>query len=305
MTRTPKALKLTHNWLGRLFMNRKALGRGLGALLSSDRTVDLGSETSEVELDSIVPGPMQPRTHFDEASLESLADSIRTHGIVQPLLVRRRDGGYELIAGERRWRAAKLAGISRVPVVVKEVPDDSLLEIALIENIQRENLNPIEEAQAYKKLIDTVGLTQESLASRVGRDRTYITNYLRLLRLPADVQQLVKEGRLSTGHARALLALSHEDLQRRIARQIIDGGLSVRVTEQLVQKTSEEKPTRRSAPQAVDPNVKAAETKLRRALGTQVKILQAADGRGKVEISFFSTQDLDRIYTLLMSPAQV
>src|ERR1044072_4629668 len=135
-------------------MNRKALGRGLGALLSSDSTVDLGAEPTEVDIESIVPGLMQPRTHFDEASLESLADSIRTHGIVQPLLVRRRDGGYELIAGERRWRAARLAGISRVPIVVKEVPDDSVLEIALIENIQRENLNPIEEAQAYKKLIE-------------------------------------------------------------------------------------------------------------------------------------------------------
>src|SRR5215213_4478799 len=225
-------------------MNRKALGRGLGALLSADSTVDLGAEPSEVDLDSIVPGPMQPRTHFDEASLESLADSIRTHGIVQPLLVRRRDGGYELIAGERRWRAAKLAGISRVPVVVKEVPDDNLLEIALIENIQRENLNPIEEAQAYKKLIEAVGLTQEALASRVGRDRSYITNYLRLLRLPEDLQQLVKEGRLSTGHARTLLALSHEDLQRKVARQIMDGGLSVRATEQLVHKSTEEKPAR-------------------------------------------------------------
>lgn len=281
-------------------MNRKALGRGLGALLSSDSTIDLGAEPSEVDIDAIVPGPMQPRTHFDEAALENLAESIKTHGIVQPLLVRRRDGGYELIAGERRWRAAKLARISRVPVVVKEIPDDSLLEIALIENIQRENLNPIEEAQAYKKLIETVGLTQESLASRVGRDRSYITNYLRLLRLPDDVQQLVKEGRLSTGHARTLLSLEQMDLQRRIARQIIDGGLSVRATEQLVQKASEAKPARRSAPQAVDPNIKAAETKLRRALGTQVKILQAADGRGKVEISFFNAQDLDRIYTLLM-----
>src|SRR5678816_655628 len=269
-------------------MNRKALGRGLGALLSSDSTIDLGAEPSEVDLDSIVPGPMQPRTHFDEGSLENLAASIRSHGIVQPLLVRRRGNQYELIAGERRWRAAKLAGITRVPVVVKEVPDDNLLEIALIENIQRENLNPIEEAQAYKKLIETVGLTQESLATRVGRDRSYITNYLRLLRRPDDVQQLVKEGRLSTGHARTLLAVDQVDVQRRLARQILDGGLSVRATEQLVQKATEEKPARRSAPKAVDPNIKAAETKLRRALGTQVKILQAADGRGRVEISFFT-----------------
>ena len=285
-------------------MNRKALGRGLGALLSSDSTIDLGAEPSEVDLDSIVPGPMQPRTHFDEAALESLAESIRSHGIVQPLLVRRKGDRYELVAGERRWRAAKLAGITRVPVVVKEVPDESLLEIALIENIQRENLNPIEEAQAYRKLIDTVGLTQESLASRVGRDRSYITNYLRLLKLTDDVQQLVKEGRLSTGHARALLALNHPDLQRRVARQVIDGGLSVRVTEQLVQKASEEKPARRP-PLPIDPNIKAAETKLRRALGTQVKILQAADGKGKLEISFFNTRDLDRIYNLLVPPAQM
>lgn len=288
-------------------MNRKALGRGLGALLSSDRTIDLGPEPSEVDLDSIVPGPMQPRTHFDDASLESLAGSIRTHGIVQPLLVRRRESGYELIAGERRWRAAKLAGLSRVPVVVKDVPDESLLEIALIENIQRENLNPIEEAQAYKKLIETVGLTQEALASRVGRDRSYITNYLRLLKLPDDLQQLVKEGRLSTGHARTLLAVSHLDLQRRLARQIIDGGLSVRATEQLVHKATEEKPARTAtAPHPVDPNIRAAETKLRRALGTQVKIIQlAGDGRGKVEISFFNNQDLDRIYNLLMSESRM
>src|ERR1043165_7558469 len=236
-------------------MNRKALGRGLGALLSSDSTVDLGAEPSEVDIESIVPGPMQPRTHFDEASLQNLADSIRAHGIVQPLLVRRRDGGYELIAGERRWRAAKLAGISRVPVVVKEVPDDSLLEIALIENIQRENLNPIEEARAYKKLIETVGLTQESLASRVGRDRSYITNYLRLLRLPDDLQLLVVEGRLSTGHARKLPALSHVDLQRRMARKIIDDGLSVRATELLVHKASEEKPAKKTPANREDPNV--------------------------------------------------
>jgi ParB family chromosome partitioning protein len=287
-------------------MNRKALGRGLGALLSSDRTIDLGAEPTEVDLDSIVPGPMQPRTHFDEASLESLAESIRSHGIVQPLLVRRRDGGYELVAGERRWRAAKIAGLTRVPVIVKEVPDESLLEIALIENIQREDLNPIEEAQAYKKLIETVGLTQEALASRVGRDRSYITNYLRLLRLPDDLQQLVKEGRLSTGHARTLLALSHPDQQRRIARQIIDGGLSVRMTENIVQKLVEGKSARSAAaPRTVDPNVRAAESKLRRALGTQVKILMSDQGRGKVEISFFNSQDLDRIYNLLVNPARM
>lgn len=285
-------------------MNRKALGRGLGALLSSDSTIDLGSEPTEVDLDSVVPGPMQPRTHFDEGSLEGLADSIRSQGIIQPLLVRRHGDRYELIAGERRWRAARLAGLSKVPVVVKDVADKDLLEIALIENIQRENLNPIEEAQAYQRLIENVGLTQEALAARVGRDRSYITNYLRLLRLPEDLQKLVVEGRLSTGHARTILGLPHVDQQRRIARQVIDGALSVRATEHLVRKAVDGTPAKTVA--AVDPNIRAAETKLRRALGTQVRIVQLrGEGQGKVEISFFSNQDLDRIYNLLLSATQV
>jgi ParB family chromosome partitioning protein len=281
-------------------MNRKALGRGLGALLSSDRTIDLGTEPTEVDVDAIVPGPMQPRTHFDEGSLEGLADSIRSHGIVQPLLVRRQGERYELIAGERRWRAARLAGLTKVPVVVRDVPDKDLLEIALIENIQRENLNAIEEAQAYRRLIETVGLTQEELAARVGRDRSYITNYLRLLKLPEDLQKLVIEGRLSTGHARTILGLSHVDLQRKVARQVIDGGLSVRATEHLVRKAVEGAPAKTAS--TVDPNIRAAESKLRRALGTQVRIVQLrGEGAGKVEISFFSNQDLDRIYNLLIS----
>src|SRR5687768_12369757 len=283
-------------------MNRKALGRGLGALLSSDRTVDLGADPTEVEVDAIVPGPMQPRTHFDEGSLEGLADSIRSHGIVQPLLVRRQGERYELIAGERRWRAAQIAGLTKVPVLVRDVPDRDLLEIALIENIQRENLNAIEEAQAYKRLIETVGLTQEELAARVGRDRSYITNYLRLLKLPDDLQKLVVEGRLSTGHARTILGLSHVDLQRKVARQVIDGGLSVRATEHLVRKAVDGAPAKTAS--TVDPNVRAAESKLRRALGTQVRIVQLrGEGQGKVEISFFSNQDLDRIYNLLLSAA--
>src|ERR1051326_5314679 len=279
-------------------MNRKALGRGLGALLSSDATIDLGSEPTEVDVNAIVPGPMQPRMHFDEGALEGLADSIRTHGVVQPLLVRRRGQVYELIAGERRWRAARLAGLAKMPVVVKDVPDKDLLEIALIEKIQREKLNPIEEAQAYQRLFENVGLTQEALAARVGRDRSYITNYLRLLKLPDDLQQLVVEGRLSTGHARTILGLSHIDQQRKLARQVIDGGLSVRATEHLVRKdvdgTAPPKPA------------SEGETKLRRALGTQVRIVQLrGEGQGKVEISFFSNQDLDRIYNLLLSAAQV
>ena len=284
-------------------MNRKALGRGLGALLSSsDRTIDLQDDPYEIAVELVDAGPAQPRTHFDEDSLERLADSIRSHGVVQPILVRRRGERYELIAGERRWRAAKIAGLSKIPVVVKEIPDEDLLEIALIENIQREDLNPIEEAQAYKKLIETVGLTQEALAGRLGRDRSYITNYLRLLRLPADIQQLVKQGTLTTGHARTLLGLTHVDLQRRIARRIIEEDLSVRSTEKIVKSAAEGKASIKGVPPVKpnDANVRAAEAKLRRILGTQVRIVQRANNSGgKVEISFFNGEDLDRIYSIL------
>lgn len=282
-------------------MNRKALGRGLGALLASDRTIDL-PEPGEIDIDAIDPGPMQPRTRFDEKALSQLADSIKSHGIVQPILVRPRGNRYEVVAGERRWRAAKLAGLTKIPAVVREVADGDLLEIALVENLQREDLNPIEEAHAYKKLIETVGLTQESLAERMGRDRSYITNYLRLLKLPDDIQELVKEKRLSTGHARTILGLSHVDLQRRVARQIISNDLSVRATEALVRKSSTGEPRRTHTQTPTDPNIKAAETKLRRALGTQVRIVQSSqEGTGKLEISYYTSQDLDRIYTLILS----
>lgn len=283
-------------------MNRKALGRGLGALLASDRTIEL-PEPGELEIDSIVPGPMQPRTQFNDDSLNQLADSIRAHGVVQPILVRRAGEKFELVAGERRWRAAKLAGLTTIPAVIREIADKDLLEVSLIENVQREDLNPIEEAHAYSKLIETVGLTQEALAERIGRDRSYITNYLRLLKLPPDIQQLVVEKRLSTGHARTLLGLAHVDQQRMVARQIISDDLSVRATEEIVRKkTGGSSAARRTpSPPSVDPNVRAAETKLRRALGTQVRILEDASGAGKLEISFFSRQDLDRLYTLIMS----
>ena len=226
--------------------------------------------------------------------------------MVQPLLVRRKGGGYELIAGERRWRAAHLAGLTHVPVVVRDVPDEKVLELALIENIQREDLNPIEEAQAYKKLIDSIGLTQESLAERVGRDRSYITNYLRLLRLPEDIRRLIEEGKLSTGHARTLLGTSDVDTQRRIARRIIERGLSVRETERLVRELDE----KGSKPKVVktkenDPNVRAAETKLRRHLGTQVRIAQTQNGQsGRIEIEFYTPADLDRLFRLLLPAAR-
>lgn len=284
-------------------MNRKALGRGLGALLGSDQTISTGSDAFEIDVDLIDPGSMQPRTRFDETSLERLAESVREHGIVQPILVRRKGERYELIAGERRWRAAQKAGLQRIPAVVKEVADSDLLEIALTENVQREDLNPIEEANAYKKLIEQVGLTQDALAARFGRDRSYITNYLRLLKLPSDIQELVETGRLSTGHGRTILGLPHPDEQRRLARMVIEKEMSVRATEAYVKKSVSSSPdTAKQAPKRVDdPNVRAAESKLRRAFGTQVRINQSVpDGAGRIEITFFNGQDLDRIYQLLM-----
>ena len=273
----------------------------MGALLSPNQILDSQSEPLEIPVDLVDAGSMQPRTYFDDAALSSLAESIKSHGIVQPILVRQRGDRYELVAGERRLRAARIAGLSKVPAIVRDIRDEDLLEVALIENIQREDLNPIEEALAYKKLIETVGLTQEALASRVGRDRSYITNYLRLLRLPDDLQDLVKKKRLSTGHARSLLGLPELDQQRRAARLIIESDLSVRATETLVRKQVESAgKSTTPRPRIVDPNTRAAEDKLRRSLGTQVKILTAADGRGKIEISFSDHQELDRLYSYLI-----
>jgi ParB family chromosome partitioning protein len=276
----------------------------LGALLSADRPASFVEDQDEIDVLLIDANPLQPRFNFDQESLEHLAQSIATHGVVQPVVLRRKGDRYELVAGERRWRAAKMAGLERIPAVVREVPDEDLLELALIENIQREDLNPIEEAQAYKKLIETVGLTQESLAERVGRDRSYITNYLRLLRLPEDMQRMVAEGRLSTGHARTLLGLDHVDEQRRVARRIIDKGLSVRETEALVRRLTEGAGKRQGKSRTVaanDANVRAAEERLRRKFSTQVRIVQdQSTSRGRIEIAFYNAADLGRVFDLLM-----
>jgi ParB family chromosome partitioning protein len=286
-------------------MTRKALGRGLGALLSAEGTATATEDASEIPIELIDPSSLQPRTIFDEAKLAELAQSISANGVVQPLLLRRKGPRYELIAGERRWRAAQLAGLVRVPAVIRSVSDDKVLELALIENIQREDLNPIEEARAYKKLIDTVGLTQETVAERVGRDRSYVTNYLRLLKLPNDLQDLLQRGKLSTGHARALLGAEHVEVQRRLARKVIDQDLSVRATERLVQQTVEPRQRKSGrAAQTVDPNVRAAESKLRRQFGTQVRIVAEDSGRGKIEFEFYNATDLDRLYSLLLRQGQ-
>jgi ParB family chromosome partitioning protein len=280
----------------------------LGALLSAEKAESTNELASEVPIDLIDPGSLQPRMLFDEDRLKELAQSIVANGVVQPLILRRNGLRYELIAGERRWRAAQLAGLTSVPAILRDIPDEKVLEIALIENIQREDLNPIEEAGAYKRLIDTLGLTQETVAERVGRDRSYVTNYLRLLRLPQDIQDLLQGGRLSAGHARTLLGLEGADVQRRIARRVVEGDLSVRATERLVRALGQ-KPNK-SAPSIgesrhVDPNVRAAETKLRRFFGTQVRILLPKGAvSGKIELEFYNQGDLDRLYNLLAQPSR-
>jgi ParB family chromosome partitioning protein len=272
-------------------------------LLSAEAAAPAIETTTDVPTDLIDPSPLQPRSVFDESKLDELARSISANGVVQPVLLRRRGARFELIAGERRWRAAIRAGLTQIPAVLRNVSDDKVLEIALIENIQREDLNPIEEARAYRKLIETLGLTQESVAERVGRDRSYVTNYLRLLRLPDDIQELVESGRLSTGHARTLLGVEHVDVQRRIARKILEQDLSVRATEQAVRMIGQPAAKARKLPtRSSDANVRAAENKLRRHLGTQVRILQVPGAAsGKIEIEFYSQAELETIYDRLLS----
>jgi len=284
-------------------MTRKPLGRGLNALISTASSPQDNEELLEIETDLIRPSQQQPRTSFDEEKLQELAQSIRASGIIQPLLVRRRGGLFELVAGERRWRAAQLAGLTRVPAIVREIADENLLELALIENIQRQELNAVEEANAYKRLIENLGLTQDEVAKRVGRDRTFITNYLRILRLPTEIQTLLEQEKLSFGHARALLGIADPQLQRRLAQRVFKNNWSVRETERRIRQLSDRQELKpRPAHHTDDPNVRAAEAKLRRHLGTQVRIVPSAAGSpGRLEIEFYSAQDLNRLYELIMS----
>ena len=293
-------------------MTRRALGRGLSALFSDNSPRNGESATGpveeflEIDIDLIEPNPEQPRTNFDPVKLEELAQSIRSSGLVQPILVRQtEDHRYQLIAGERRWRAAQLAGLKRIQAVIRHIPDGKLLEYALIENIQRQELNPIEEAQAYQRLIESTEMTQEALAAQVGKDRSSIANYLRLLRLPLEVQRLLGDGQLSMGHARALLGLESPELQNKVASEVLRRGLSVRETESLVKRLV----TNRGGGDVStglrnDANIRAAELKLKRLLGTQVKIKFSRSG-GKIEIGFGSATDLDRVYSIIMRKAEL
>ena len=280
---------------------RRALGKGLSALLPAGPppTATPGVENpNRIPIEQIDPNPVQPRRVFEPERLQELANSIRANGIVQPLVVRPCGTRYQLVAGERRWRAAKIAGLDTVPVVVREIADDRLLEITLVENIQREDLNAIETALAFERLAQELHLSHEQIGERTGKDRSTITNLLRLLQLPADLQSLVANRRLSQGHARCLLGIPAE-LQREVAEKIVAQGLSVRQVEALTQRMTETRKPKSPKEVNLDPNVKAAIEELERVLSTKVRIVEKSNNTGKIEIEYYSAEDLDRIYAAI------
>ncbi len=285
-------------------MKPRGLGKGLTSLIPDSYINDIKKEKQElptglemVEIEKIQPNPDQPREVFNEEALNDLAESIREKGILQPLIVKKAGEKYEIICGERRYRASRKLGLEKVPVVVRDVAPGELLELALIENIQREDLNAIEESQGYLRLLEERGLSQEDVAKRVGKNRATVANSLRLLRLPADILNLIKEGRLTSGHARAILGLPTPDYQRKMARRILDEGFSVRQVEDIVARGNagkrRAKRTRKLLPEIID-----LESRLAQKLGTQVRIYSRG-AKGRVEIKYFSLDDLDRILDIL------
>ena len=288
-------------------MARQPLGRGLSALLGDSPATAAKAEISvnEVDIDLIEPNPQQPRTRFVESAMNELAASIKSNGIVQPIIVRRNGNRYQIVAGERRWRAAQKAGLRRVPVTLKDVSDEKLLEVALIENIQRQELNVVEEARAYRKLLDNIGFTQEELSERVGKDRSMISTALRLLKLPEAVLEMVETERLTAGHARTLLVSNDQARQIEVANAIVNFNMSVREAERMIRKKDTETPVtieNNAVTTIKDPNIRLAETKLMRALGTNVKITPGRkDGEGKIEIEYYNSTDLDRLYDRLVN----
>lgn len=289
-------------------MNKtRGLGRGLGALLPDLEEEIKEGPQQELDINLIAPNPYQPRREFSNEKLAELAESIKTHGIIQPLVVRQVDGQYQLIAGERRLRAAKLAGMTQVPVVIKEISEQSMMEVAIVENIQRENLNPIEEAEAYRRLMNEFYLTQDDIAKKVGKSRPAIANTLRLLNLPREVQGDLASGTLTMGHARALLALKSPEEQKNIWVQIQLQQLSVRETEELIRKLNEpsvvSRETKSSKPSHTserDPNILLIEEELQQVLGTKVTIREKGSG-GKIEIDYYSPEEFERILEKLNS----
>lgn len=281
---------------------KPALGRGLGSLMGEAQSetgyVDQKEET-KVSIDKINPNPNQPRKHFNETLLNELADSIRENGVLQPLLVRKKGEGYEIIAGERRYQASMIAGLEELPVIVKEVDDQKMLELALIENLQRSDLNPIEEAKGYRQLIKASGMTQEALSKAVSKSRSSITNSMRLLDLPEPVQQYLFDGRLTAGHARAILAVPYEEQRIKLADKVVTEGLSVRATENLAPLFSVGETPR--APRPVMPqSYKRAARVLRQALNTNVKV-KSTRGKNKIEIEFKDEEELTRILASMVS----
>ena len=273
---------------------KKALGRGLNALVG-EAQYETGHQQHESTLPiaEIHPNPNQPRIHFNETELEELSDSIREHGVLQPLLVRKKDDGYEIIAGERRYQASKLAGLEEVPVIIKDVDDQQMLALALIENLQRSDLNPLEEAKGYRQLIDASGMTQDALSKAVSKSRSAITNSLRLLDLPEPVQQLVFDGKLTAGHARAILAVPYEDARIKLAERVVKEGLSVRATENLAPLFSVGETPKQ--PRPVTPqSFKRAARVLRQAFNTNVRV-KSTRGKNKIEIEFKDEEQLAEI----------
>jgi ParB family chromosome partitioning protein len=283
---------------------RRALGKGLSSLIPELPPHPLPAPEAQgvglklIDPGSVVPNRFQPREIFDESELELLADSIRRDGLLQPILVRPLDGGYEIVAGERRWRAGVRAGLKRIPALVQEVSDDRALELALVENLQRRDLDPIEEARAYRHLSERFGLTQEQIAERTGKSRPAIANALRTLKLPSDIQDLLRSGEITRGHARALLALEDEAAIRKLAERLRSESLSVRTAEAASRTSKGEKPV---AADTVDPNVRAAQDRLQSRLGTQVRIHVGPKGKGTIEIAFESDEELSRLFDGLMT----
>ena len=295
-------------------MNAKAtpprLGRGLAALFGETPTRTGTESASEdirrLPIDLLDPNPFQPRMNFDEEMLQDLAESIRTQGVLQPILVRPHPevaARYQIIAGERRWRAAKSAGLTEVPVIVRTADDEQALELAIVENIQREDLNPIELAMAFQRMAAELGLSHDQIGQKTGKQRVTITNAVRLLQLPRDVQQMIGSKQLSPGHARALLKFEDEDLQRELAIRCVREGWSVRQIEEFTRTDvglGARKTRGKNEPKPLDPNVKEAISEMERVLGTKVRIVEKARGKGHIEIEYYSAEDLSRIYDLIV-----
>ena len=297
-------------------VKKKGLGKGLDSLIpdnksmksvTSEKTVESKEDAAAksgvqvMKINEVEPNRDQPRKNFDEDALLELSDSIKQFGVLQPLLVRKRKDYYEIIAGERRWRAAKLAGVKEVPVIEKEYTDQEILEIGLIENIQRENLNPIEEAIAYKRLLEEFKLKQDEVAERVSKSRTAVTNSMRLLKLSDKVQQMIIDDMISTGHARALLAIDDPELQYTLANKIFDEKLSVRETEKLVKEIKNPKKPKEKKPVANSFIYQDLEEKMKSVFGTKVSIASKGKGKGKIEIEYYSDDELEHLFDMMMS----